>query len=304
MCSRMLHGPSRASSSPSLVCHSDSSVVGVGRSSPSGPSRRTTIVLRDMVSGDSRAKTVMTLTPGRSATSARGWPSWDRRRSIGLVEDLARPHEDVGVEQLGHVARRRAHLDVALAGGESGRGDVDRRRRVAVEVVESRRAEARVPPRSTSLADDEREAAPSQIDLVRSRRPLPSAAARASLRELAERARARLWLVEEQRAAAARANRARGRDELRGGLDRDLDLLARDLAQIAIADRELDLRLVVGELLPTSNVKATLRTSPGCMFETSKRPSWRSRPSPERLRRLACVSYERPRRRSSRSGTW
>jgi hypothetical protein len=33
----------------------------------------------------------------------------------------------------------------------------------------------------------------------------------------------------------------------------------------------------------TSNVKATRFTSPGIMFEMSKRPSWRSSPSPERF---------------------
>ena len=49
-----------------------------------------------------------------------------------------------------------------------------------------------------------------------------------------------------------------------------------------------------GSCWPTSNVKATLRTSPGIMFETSKRPSRSKRPSPVRLRMLAWVSYERP----------
>ena len=44
----------------------------------------------------------------------------------------------------------------------------------------------------------------------------------------------------------------------------------------------------------TSNVNATRRTSPGCMFEMSKRPAWSMRPSPELLTMFVSVSNERP----------
>ena len=77
--------------------------------------------------------------------------------------------------------------------------------------------------------------------------------------------------------------------------DRDPDLLDDALAQIAIGDRELDLRLGVGELrLDVERERDACARRPASCSRCRSGPSWRSRPSPERLRRLACVSNERP----------
>ena len=233
-------GQALQSSSPP-VSLSSSSVFGVGRSSPSGPSRRTMnvrcvdgvgVLARDDGDDvDARA----------AAAGRRRRPcAWGRPVAVRPVEDLARADEDVGVEQARVVARRcRAPAcgcrasPAAAAGARWPAARAPWRPR-------TRPAPAGAAAGSSSRALREGEAPVAEARPSRTRSPCPARRWPSPAAEPREHARPRVGRVEQVGPAGLRAPATPpAATTASGSSDRHAHLLVDLLAQIVVADRQL-----------------------------------------------------------------
>ena len=128
---------------------------------------------------------------------------------------------------------------------------------------------------------DEREAVASEVDLDEVA-DFAESLERRVLGELAERACRPAVRRRAERPARPPSRRRPGSDHRRG-LDGELDFSHATSRKSQSLTESSTFASLSGSCCPTSNVNATLRTSPGIMFEMSKRPSRSKRPSPSRV---------------------